>query len=314
MGSSKTRTASSSPTLISLSRSRTSTTAASRPRSAISTTASSAVGTTATIPPRPRLFAGLFSAGPWCCSASAPRCRWTRRPRLAGARSSFVGRDPSAGASAARAGTGPPGISGQATRGGAQPRRRGPAADGPSVDFGLVVYEAEGKINWADAPAHPVGAAGPSSRYWVAQALGDMLVAAGRSRPGTRWAGEITVRGQHRRRRSGRRGRSVRQSPDWLNELTVEFNLLSDWRDLERLIDGSWRMGATQMGAATRAGRRATRFRPAIRQGARDRRRQRPQPQDHQPCSPSCSTWPRLAAEMADQLVHYIEGYRTSTS
>lgn len=41
-------------------------------------------------------------------------------------------------------------------------------------------------------------------------------------------------------------------SPDWRAEPIVEFNLLSDRRDLERLMDGFRRMGAMQLGAAMR--------------------------------------------------------------
>lgn len=40
------------------------------------------------------------------------------------------------------------------------------------------------------------------------------------------------------------------QSRDWRAEPMVEFNLLSDRRDLERLMDGFRRLGAMQMGAA----------------------------------------------------------------
>jgi 5-(hydroxymethyl)furfural/furfural oxidase len=39
-------------------------------------------------------------------------------------------------------------------------------------------------------------------------------------------------------------------SPDWRAEPIVEFNLLSDRRDLDRLMDGFRRMGAMQVGAA----------------------------------------------------------------
>jgi 5-(hydroxymethyl)furfural/furfural oxidase len=42
------------------------------------------------------------------------------------------------------------------------------------------------------------------------------------------------------------------QSRDWRAEPMVEFNLLSDRRDLERLMDGFRRLGAMQMGAALR--------------------------------------------------------------
>ncbi|HEX5321921.1 MAG TPA: GMC family oxidoreductase N-terminal domain-containing protein [Stellaceae bacterium] len=45
-------------------------------------------------------------------------------------------------------------------------------------------------------------------------------------------------------------GQVVLQSPDWRAEPTVEFNLLSDRRDLERLMDGFRRMGMMQLGAA----------------------------------------------------------------
>ncbi|HEX3881569.1 MAG TPA: GMC oxidoreductase [Stellaceae bacterium] len=45
-------------------------------------------------------------------------------------------------------------------------------------------------------------------------------------------------------------GQVVLQSPDWRSEPTVEFNLLSDRRDLERLMDGFRRMGAMHIGAA----------------------------------------------------------------
>jgi len=45
-------------------------------------------------------------------------------------------------------------------------------------------------------------------------------------------------------------GQVVLQSPDWRSEPTVEFNLLSDRRDLERLMDGFRRMGAMHVGAA----------------------------------------------------------------
>ncbi|HTZ36255.1 MAG TPA: GMC family oxidoreductase N-terminal domain-containing protein [Stellaceae bacterium] len=43
------------------------------------------------------------------------------------------------------------------------------------------------------------------------------------------------------------------QSADWRAEPTVEFNLLSDRRDLERLMDGFRRLAAIQMSAAMRA-------------------------------------------------------------
>jgi len=43
------------------------------------------------------------------------------------------------------------------------------------------------------------------------------------------------------------------QSADWRAEPMVEFNLLSDRRDLERLMDGFRRLGAMQLSAALRA-------------------------------------------------------------
>jgi 5-(hydroxymethyl)furfural/furfural oxidase len=43
------------------------------------------------------------------------------------------------------------------------------------------------------------------------------------------------------------------QSPDWRVEPMVEFNLLSDRRDLERLMDGFRRLAAVQMSAAMEA-------------------------------------------------------------
>ncbi|MBV9554869.1 MAG: GMC family oxidoreductase N-terminal domain-containing protein [Alphaproteobacteria bacterium] len=43
------------------------------------------------------------------------------------------------------------------------------------------------------------------------------------------------------------------QSPDWRIEPMVEFNLLSDRRDLERLMDGFRRLAAIQMSAAMQA-------------------------------------------------------------
>ncbi|MBV8775677.1 MAG: GMC family oxidoreductase N-terminal domain-containing protein [Alphaproteobacteria bacterium] len=43
------------------------------------------------------------------------------------------------------------------------------------------------------------------------------------------------------------------QSPDWRVEPMVEFNLLSDRRDLERLMDGFRRLAAIQMSAAMQA-------------------------------------------------------------
>jgi 5-(hydroxymethyl)furfural/furfural oxidase len=44
-------------------------------------------------------------------------------------------------------------------------------------------------------------------------------------------------------------GQVVLQSPDWRVEPTVEFNLLSDRRDLDRLMDGFRRMGAMHVSA-----------------------------------------------------------------
>jgi len=43
------------------------------------------------------------------------------------------------------------------------------------------------------------------------------------------------------------------QSPDWRSEPMVEFNLLSDRRDLERLMDGFRRLGAMQLSAMMQA-------------------------------------------------------------
>ena len=87
----------------------------------------------------------------------AGRRQGNRVPRRRGHR--LVGRDPLAGASAARRH--------RAGRASARPRDRGrracaggrPAADGPSVDIGLVLHQARLPAQRPDPPAHPAGAA-----------------------------------------------------------------------------------------------------------------------------------------------------------
>ncbi len=56
-------------------------------------------------------------------------------------------------------------------------------------------------------------------------------------------------------------------SRDWRAEPIVEFNLLSDRRDLERLMDAFRRLGAMQISAALAAKRPATRSRRATPSG-----------------------------------------------
>ena len=56
-------------------------------------------------------------------------------------------------------------------------------------------------------------------------------------------------------------------SRDWRAEPIVEFNLLSDRRDLERLMDAFRRLGAMQIEHGPAAKRRATRSRRATPSG-----------------------------------------------
>ena len=80
-----------------------------------------------------------------------------RVPRERGHR--LVGRDPFAGASAARRDRPGGGAARSRHRGARQPARRRAAADGPSVGVGVVVHEAGEPPQRPDPPAHPVGAA-----------------------------------------------------------------------------------------------------------------------------------------------------------
>ena len=71
----------------------------------------------------------------------------------------LVGRDPFAGASAARRDRPGSGAEGSRDRGARAPARRRPAADGPPVGFGVVLHEKAGAAQRADPQAHPAGAA-----------------------------------------------------------------------------------------------------------------------------------------------------------
>ena len=97
-------------------------------------------------------------------------------------------------------------------------------------------------------------------------------------------------------------------SRDWRAEPIVEFNLLSDRRDLERLMDAFRRLGAMQV--ERRAAGRDERPVPGELYRARpqDRRRQRQEQEDHRRHR-QIARRPGLAAANDDRKV-IVEGYR----
>ena len=113
-----------------------------------------------------------------------------------------------------------------------------------------------------DAPAGDMFVAGVSKSAWhaVGEQIGSMLAAVYKTFSET---GQVKL-----------------ASRDWRAEPVVEFNLLSDRRDLERLMDAFRRLGAMQVSAALAARRRATRSRRAIPSG----------------CARSASSTPRTSA------------------
>jgi 5-(hydroxymethyl)furfural/furfural oxidase len=86
-----------------------------------------------------------------------------------------------------------------------------------------------------DAPNGDMFVAGVSKSAWhaVGARIGSLLVAVYKTFSET---GQVKL-----------------ASRDWRQEPVVEFNLLSDRRDLERLMDGFRRLGAMQLGAALAA-------------------------------------------------------------
>ena len=79
-------------------------------------------------------------------------------------------------------------------------------------------------------------------------------------------------------------------SRDWRAEPIVEFNLLSDRRDLERLMDGFRRFGRLHMLEAMRRGGQRPVPGELQRPGPPDRRRQRQEPAADHACRDGCST------------------------
>ena len=170
-----------------------------------------------------------------------------RVPRRRGDR--LVGRDPFAGASAARRHR--PG--GHLRDLGIEVRAQLPGVgqrlmDHPSVSVSSFIkpdYRLNGltrrHILLALRYSSGIGGAPP----------GDMFVAASANRPGTRSASR-SPRCCCVYKTLSETGQVRLASRDWRAEPIVEFNLLSDRRDLDRLMDGFRRLGAMQMRDALR--------------------------------------------------------------
>ena len=97
-------------------------------------------------------------------------------------------------------------------------------------------------------------------------------------------------------------------SRDWRAEPIVEFNLLSDRRDLERLMDAFRRLGAMQISAALERGDQRPVPGELQRQGPQDRRGQRQEQADHRRHRQAARR-PGLAAPLSDR-----EGHRRGLS
>ena len=85
-------------------------------------------------------------------------------------------------------------------------------------------------------------------------------------------------------------------SRDWRSEPIVEFNLLSDKRDLDRLMSGFRKMAALQMSAPLQGGDRQALPRLLLRPGAQDRRGQHQEQDPDRSWPQCCSTGRRRCA------------------
>ena len=126
-----------------------------------------------------------------------------------------------------------------------------PAADGPPVDLGLVLYQARVPAQRADPAPYPARRCAilPGS---VARRLATCSSPASANRPGMRSASRSARCSLARYKTFSETGQVKLASRDWRAEPIVEFNLLSDPRDLERLMDAFRRLGAMQLSAALR--------------------------------------------------------------
>ena len=151
--------------------------------------------------------------------------------------------------------------------------------DHPSISVSSFI-KPRGAPQRADAPAHPRWRCA-IRRGSTARRRATCSSPASANRPGTRSASRSPRCWSRSTRPIPRPARSGSPPRDWRAEPIVEFNLLSDRRDLERLMDGFRRLGAMQMSAALQGGDQRSVPGQLQRPGAPDRRRQRQEPAHH---------------------------------
>ena len=129
--------------------------------------------------------------------------------------------------------------------------RRRPAADGPSLDRALVLHQAAAPA-CANIRAGTSMSACATRRTCRAFPRATCSWRSPASRPGTRSASRSPRCSPSSTRPTPRPGQVKLASRDWRSEPIVEFNLLSDKRDLDRLMSGFKLMAALQMTDALR--------------------------------------------------------------